>query len=431
MQGTTEPQVGNLISGKLRFRLDRLLGTGGFGSVFQATFLEHKDNPHVPQQVAIKILTGSMKDKHRRHSVQRELSALLAIRCERIPRVYDWELDGSQAFIAMEYFPHGNLEELLVKVGAIDEREALALLESLLTAVIAAHNASILHLDIKPANVLLDGAGGFVLTDFGVSQAPRAGRSLPMPGLGSAGYQAPEQEQRLRGTFDLQTDLFGVGATMWAALTGIDLGSTKGQLMRRRALGSAIVLPPVSMFRKCSGPIEAVVMSLLAREPTSRPGDPNPVLATVRAILDGKEGAELLIPGHPVDVTELNMVIEQIVDPLIAQLFENEHRGIRRLHHGEALCQQDEASYHAFVLIKGAVRILRDGVEVTRVDREGDFLGEIAALTGERRNAAMIAEGDIWVRILNTAQLESVVSANPALGVRLIRSMANRFKYLK
>ncbi len=431
MEPGIEPDIGDLISGKLRFRLDRLLGVGGFGSVFQATCLAHTDHPGVPEHVAVKILTGSLRDRHRRHTLQRELSSLLAIRCERIPRVYDWELDGSQAFIAMEYFPHGNLEELLTKVGAIDEREALALLESLLTAVVAAHSVSLLHLDIKPANVLLDGAGGFVLTDFGVSQAPRAGKSLPMQGLGSAGYQAPEQEQRLKGTFDLQTDLFGVGATMWAALTGIDLATTKGKVMRRRAEGSAIVLPPVSMFRKCSPSIEAIVMGLLARERAARPGDPNPVLATVQAILEGREGTELMIPGSPVDATELNLVIEQIVDPLIAQLFENEHRGIRRLHHGEALCQQDEASYHAFVLIKGVVRILRDGEEVARLDREGEVIGEIAALTGERRNAAMIAEGDVWVRILNAAQLESVVSANPALGVRLIRSMASRFKYLK
>ena len=185
-------------------------------------------------------------------------------------------------------------------------------------------------------------------------------------------------------------------------------------------------------IRKPMNPhIEEVVMSLLARDPSSRPGDPAHLLADIRDLRDGAVTAEIVLPGVKIAIREIHDVLAQVVDPLVAALFANEQTGIRRIHDGQVLCHQDERSHHAFVLIRGAVRIRRDNVDVTRIDREGEFLGEIAALTGEPRNASMIADGDVWVRVLNAAQLEALVANNPALGVRLIRSMANRFRYTR
>ena len=126
---------------------------------------------------------------------------------------------------------------------------------------------------------------------------------------------------------------------------------------------------------------------------------------------------------------EVAAVVAGIVDPLVAQVFEHEHRGVRKLVDGQMLCAEGEHSHHAYVLIQGAVLIVRDGTRIARVEREGAFLGEIAAFTAEPRNASMVADGDTWVRVLNAAQLESLVMANPALAVRLIRTMASRFKY--
>ncbi len=419
--------IGAEVRSRAAFRLDRWLGGGSFGAVYLATTL-HAADTGAPEQVAVKVFGGEISEKARRHALQRELSALKAIACRRIPRVFDADVAGRDPFLAMEYFAHGTLEDLLRRVGALDEREALALFESLLEALVAAHGAGVLHLDIKPANVLLDGAGGFVLTDFGLAQAPRMGRKLPMPGLGSEGWQAPEQERRLRGTFDLRTDLFGVGATLWAALTGVDLGSRTGLVQRQRAARSGIALPPVSVRRPCAPEIEAVVMSLLARDPGARPGSAGEVLEQVRALRAGR-GIDLALPGREVGADELAAVVAGIVDPLVASIFEHEHRGVRRLADGQLLCAEGEHSHHAYVLIKGAVAIVRDGERIARVDREGAFLGEIAAFTGEPRNASMVAEGEAWVRVLNAAQLERLVMENPALAVRLIRTMAQRFKY--
>lgn len=435
-QGTTEAEVGVVVKGRHRFRLDRLLGRGGFGAVWQARCLDAPGpDGDIPVDAAVKVLSADLRDKHRRHTMQRELSSLLAITCDRIPRVYDWNLDPPHSFIAMEYFAHGTLQDLVAKTSTLSDRDALDLLGDLLAALVAAHGRSVVHLDIKPANVLLDGAGGFVLTDFGVSQAPRAG--LPMSGLGSAGFQAPEQERRQTDALDMRTDLFGVGATAWSALTGVDLASNQGMLLRRRAQSSPIVLPPISMVRQRSGDepvapeLEQLVMELLLRDQALRPGDPAAVLSRVRDLVEGRERRAPGLPGVAVEPEELRQVIGEMVDPMVARVFRHDHRGVRRLVEGDVICRQHERTHHAWALLKGLIRVERDGELRAVIDREGDIVGELAALTGEPRNATLIAGATTWIRVLDAAQLEALVTGNPALGVRLIRSMASRFRDLR
>jgi len=400
-----------------RYRLDRCLGGGSFGSVFVGTTVDRGDTDS-PERVAVKVLHGDLPDAHRRHVLRRELSSLRAIQCRRIPTVYHADLEASPPYMVMEYFAHGTLEDLL-EHGPLSSDDGLALLRSLLEATDAAHQVDVLHLDIKPANVLLDGAGGFVLTDFGISQAPRM--TLALAALGSSGWQAPEQERAELDHLDLRTDLFGVGATVWSALTGVNLAGPEGRLLRGRALASPVVLPPISTLVAVDEELEATVMSLLVRDPAQRPGSARQLLARLASEAPGPT-----LPGQPVHPDQVLAVIDAIVDPLVALLFEGEQRGIRRLAPGEALCRQGDVSHYAFTLVRGVLRVERDGEAVARVDREGSIVGEIAALTGAPRNACLVAEGEVFVRVMNAAQLENLVTANPALAVRLIRTMARR-----
>ena len=417
--------IGTVIRGKLGFRLERVLGDGAFGAVYEAAVIDHVPGGEAPERVAVKVLHSAMADNHRRHALQRELSAMLAIDDQRIPRVFDWVIDGDVPFIAMEYFPNGSLADRLDESGQMQEAEVLTLLEHLLEALLAAHSASVLHLDIKPANVLVDSGGGYVLTDFGIAQAPRSGKKMAMAGFGSVGWQAPEQEQGLRGTFDLRTDLFGVGVTCWSALTGIDLGSADGLELRSGYSRGTAALPRVTSLRACDRDLSKVVMSMLSRTPQGRPGDANIALAEVRRLRRG--GVKEQLPGRPIRHDDLRELLSKVMDPLVVQLFRKDHRGIRYLQRDEILCDQGDTSVHAFVLIHGSLDVYIDETFVATINREGEFMGEIAALTGQARTATLIANGEVWVRILDAAQLESVIATNPSLGVRLIRTMANRF----
>ena len=124
----------------------------------------------------------------------------------------------------------------------------------------------------------------------------------------------------------------------------------------------------------------------------------------------------------------MNLLVESLVDPLWASICGQP--GFRKYFvqfaDGNTLCRERDKSYHAFVLLKGRVRVERDGRLLTTETREGTFLGEVTALTGTSRTATLRAEGPVWAIVLNAAELEKFVTCNPAVGIRLIKSLAER-----
>jgi len=190
-------ETGTILQARYRYRLVRRLGHGGFGSVYQAHCLDREaggreDTP--PQEVAIKVL-GSSRHADAMTTMKRELAALRRVRHSRIPALYDGSLEGEVAFVVMAYYPAGSLADARPWIGRLDVDQTWRLVGDLLSALSAAHRASVLHLDVKPSNVLLDGHGGFVLTDFGVAHTSLMSKGLLIQGqipigLGTHGYGA-------------------------------------------------------------------------------------------------------------------------------------------------------------------------------------------------------------------------------------------------
>jgi serine/threonine protein kinase len=427
---------GTELRGRFRHRLMKRLGRGSFGSVYLARCVDHDprrdDSP--PARVAVKILRTSKGPAL--DMLRRELAALLAIQTDRIPRVYDWSLDGEHAFVAMQYFPAGSLRDVMPLQGPVAEATVWRMLGDVLAALDVAHRAAVLHLDIKPANVLLDGRGGFVLTDFGVAQYSRMHRGLLPFSVGTRGYQAPEQRSERFDEYDLRTDLFGLGATAWALATGIHLADREELL--RPADGEWIYgLPPLSEYRiHYSQELEDVVMSLLQLDPERRPGSVAEVMARVRAVTSGApRQADVAAATRRSNVTddEVETLIASLVDPLLSQICRQAsfRRHFAKFDDGELLCAEGEHSYYAFLLLRGSVVVERAGREVTRVSGEGSFLGEVATLSSMPRTATLRAAGAVWAVVLNAAELERFVTSNPAMGLRVIRSLAKRLSVQK
>ncbi len=425
-----------MLEARHRYRLVRRLGKGGFGSVFLADSLDGRngdDGP--PPQVAIKVI-GSTNDRQARSSLKRELAALLAIRHDRIPKLYDWTIDGEQAFVALQYFPAGSLADARPFMGRFDETQTWRLITDLLSALSAAHRASILHLDVKPSNVLLDGNGGFVLTDFGVSHSSRMSKGLLYQGqiavgLGTHGYRAPEQDSCTIQSFDMRTDLWGVGATAWSLYTGIDLNKRQ-DVLRRKESGNVFGLQRLSdVALRCPPPLEEVIMDCLYIDPTLRPGGASEVLTQVKAIVSGFGlDSRTLVNAHRanVDPVEIRRVIESLVDPLWASICRSPgfDRFFARFEDGEVLSGENDRAHHTLLLLKGRVRVERGEALVDTETREGALLGAISTLTGAPRQLTLRAEGPVWVCIFNEAELEQLVTCNPAVAVRMIRNMAGR-----
>lgn len=418
--------VGAELAGNLyRYRLVRKLGHGGFGSVYLAESLN--GDGAVPEQVVLKFYhvpqTGDQRSLFRR-----EISSLLALEHDRVISLFDWRFARNTCFLVLEYYPAGSLldtEYFLGEPISIDTLERV--IADILTALNAAHQASILHLDIKPANVLRDAAGGYVLTDFGISQGSLVSHHMVETGLGSPGYQAPEQRECNRKWVGPRTDLYGVGATAWALFTGQQLDQIPDFVALDTNHGS--VLPPVSNYRKCPPGLENFIASMTSFNPTDRPGGAAEALALLRSASYAKkritlQSAGLYQTGHPV----VSQLVDNLVDPLWSSICSAPRPKLNYylFKDEEVLCSIGEHAYTTYVLLSGTVRVeLTDG-RIIRESREGSFLGENATLTGLPRTATLIAEREVWALVFNAAEFEQFVVAYPAVAIRLIKTLALR-----
>ena len=432
------PQPGDELQARFRYQILRRLGRGGFGSVFLARCLDSAvpgatNTP--PKLVALKVMARP-DDPQARNSLKRELAALLAVNHDRIPKLFDWNIDGETCFAAIQYFPAGSLADAWPVLGRLSAEQTWRLLSDLTQAIGAAHRASVLHLDVKPSNVLLDGNGGYVLTDFGVSHSSRMSKGLLHQGqlsigLGTRGYRAPEQATAKVHNFDLRTDLWGVGATAWALFTGIDLNK-RHDVLRTHEQGNVFGLQTISdIALDCPPPLEEVVMGMLYIDPARRPGGTGEVLAQIRAIASGFGLDTATIASarrSQITLEDIKRVIEGLVDPLWASICRGPgfDRYFVKFEDGEVITSLRDTAQHTVLLLSGAVSVDVNDKEVAQEAREGTFLGAISTLTGANREASLVAIGTTWCCLFNEAELEQLVTCNPAVAVRMVRTMAGR-----
>ena len=212
-----------------RYRITRLLGEGGMGSVYEA------DDQKSGGRVAVKVLLPDKvaKSESLVRRFHREARAAGSIATPHIARVLDTGIDpdNGRPFMVMEYLHGEDLQQLLKRVGAIHPDTALRIVAQALVGLAAAHEANIVHRDIKPANIFLDEGDGEKVTvkvvDFGVAKirvdaldtAETAGLTRTGALLGSPLYMSPEQA---RGSKDLdqRADLWSMGVVLYQTLAG-------------------------------------------------------------------------------------------------------------------------------------------------------------------------------------------------------------------
>lgn len=427
----TELREGQEVRARHRYELRQPLGRGAFGAVWAAacvqTDREAVDIP--PETTAIKFFNIN-GDHEGAAFLRRELSALRSMRSRSIPRIYDWTVDDALSFFVMDYYRHGTLAEEFDSPDGFNDKRTWRLLIDLLRALQVAHRAGMLHLDIKPSNVMRDGAGGYKLIDFGISQASQImegpGRTV---GAGSRGYQAPEQRRLELDRLDTRTDLWAVGATAWALRAGCDL-SRHPEMFNAEATGEQPSLVPLSsQCPDVSPELDEIVNGLLAEDQAARPGGAAAVLErikTVTRVAVGEEPAGAQPRPHTDE--EVDAVIENLMDPLWSALCRRPElrRSFAKFEDGDLLCREGQASYDAFVLLSGKVRIEQGGRLLDVDDREGVFIGEISTLTGTSRAATVRAEGTVWTCMFNAAEFERLLAAHPSIGIRLLKIMAGR-----
>lgn len=211
-----EKRIGQTIGGK--WHLDRVIGVGGMAAVYEAT---HRNR----NRVAIKLLHPILSlDEGTRHRFLREGYVANTIRHDGAVQVLDDEMtEEGVAFLVMELLQGETVEHRMDrKGGVLDIHEAMEIVEQLLDVLCVAHDQGVVHRDIKPDNLFLTEEGRLKVLDFGIArlhqgdtQATRAGSFM-----GTPAYCAPEQARGRWDEVDARTDLFSVGATLFASITG-------------------------------------------------------------------------------------------------------------------------------------------------------------------------------------------------------------------
>jgi serine/threonine-protein kinase len=213
--------VGSTIAGK--YHIDRLIGRGGMGAVFQAT------NAAIGKRVALKFLNvQAARDAEAALRFQREAQAASLVESAHIVQIFDaGQSERGLPFLVMELLLGEDLRARLRRETRIEPESAVRITIQVLRALKRAHDAGIVHRDLKPDNVFLcrrDDDSAFVkIVDFGISKVQRRADldTLTHEGavLGTAFYMSPEQAQSFPD-IDGRTDLYSVGAMLYEMLTG-------------------------------------------------------------------------------------------------------------------------------------------------------------------------------------------------------------------
>jgi len=267
-----EISVGSIIGGQ--YRIDKVLGEGGMGVVFAVTHLK------LNKRFALKLLKKALaRDPETRARFLLEAQAAGQIRHPNVVEITDYtSLPDGSAYLVMEFLDGQPLSRMIKLGGAIPALRAVSILRDVASALQAAHEAGVVHRDLKPDNIFViqvkEGAGTretAKILDFGVAKVAGAAK-LTRTGMvfGTPHYMSPEQASG--GAIDARTDIYALGVIMYEMFTGrvpFEADTYMGVLTKHMFEAP---LPPsqVAGPAKELGALEDVTLKALAKRPEER-----------------------------------------------------------------------------------------------------------------------------------------------------------------
>jgi serine/threonine protein kinase len=284
----SEPLQPPALSG---FVVEQELGRGSMGVVYRAW------QPNLARHVAIKFLKrGAVAGREERERWLREAQSLSRVRDRGIVQIYQIGECEGWLYLVLELIRGGSLKDRLTQPQPA--RVAARCTEAIAYAVEAIHNAGLLHLDLKPSNILLDSAPAasweqltLRIGDFGIARLQDDPNSSPdcAPGVcGTPSYMAPEQTKRDHGAVGRPADIYAVGATLYHLLTGrppflaTTVNDTFEQVRHREAVSPRTLIPSVPRD------LETICLKCLQKSPKDRYDSAAAVAEDLQRFLNGE-----------------------------------------------------------------------------------------------------------------------------------------------
>jgi eukaryotic-like serine/threonine-protein kinase len=263
-----------------RYRLDRRVATGGMAEVWLAT------DELLARQVAVKLLKPTLAaDPVIAERFRREAIAVAQLTHPNVVAVYDTVDEGGRQAVVMQYVPGRSLRQLLDDERKLSPERTIQIGAAVAAALGAAHDAGMVHRDVKPGNILITPEGRVLLADFGIAKAVSGEEDLTSDNvmMGTAKYLSPEQVRGRR--LDGRADLYSLGLVLYECLAGrvpfqadTDAATALARLQRDPT-------PLLRLRPTLPAGLVELIHRLLARNPDDRPASSPAVQATLERIL--------------------------------------------------------------------------------------------------------------------------------------------------
>ncbi len=282
-----------LLSG--RYRLLRLLGTGGMASVYLAEDLR------LGRRVAVKILHPQFSaDPSFVARFEQEARIAAGLSHPNLVQVYDVGHDDDRHYIVMEYIEGETLKELINRQGALPISRALNIARGVLSALAVAHAHHLIHRDIKSQNILLTESGDVKVTDFGIARemGQTTAATLTATGMiiGTVQYFSPEQAQGRPAT--LKSDIYAVGIVLYEMLTGkLPFEADNPLAVAMQQINQA-PQQPARLNPAIPSSVQAIVLKALSKNPDNRYSTAGEMLAAIDAARGAASQPTHGVPRH-------------------------------------------------------------------------------------------------------------------------------------
>ena len=227
-----------------KYRIIKMLGKGGTGQVYLA------ENVRIGNYWAIKEVD---LEKHSRLEFMSECNILKKLNHRNLPKIVDLIERGNFIYIVEDYFEGTGLKELIKSRNGCPEADVVKWALELCDILIYLHNIKpnpIIYRDMKPANIIIDADNNVKLIDLGIAREYKADQDGDTVYIGTRGYAAPEQYSSAYQT-DVRTDIYGLGATMYHAVTGCNPSEPPYHMRPVRKLNSALSMEFEKIISTC------------------------------------------------------------------------------------------------------------------------------------------------------------------------------------